>query len=94
MVVLVRVSIAIKRCHDHGNTYKRQHSIGAGLQVQRFSGKYGYPKTDMVMEKKLSTLHPDTRSKVLIPISLWGPYLFKPPQRLNCCMSTMVTLLF
>ena len=35
--VLVRVSIALKRHHDQGNSYKGQHLIGADLQVQRFS---------------------------------------------------------
>jgi hypothetical protein len=34
---LVRVSIAVKRHHEQGNSYKQQHLIGAGLQVQRFS---------------------------------------------------------
>ena len=34
--VLVRVSIATKRHHDQGNSYKG-HLIGVGLQVQRFS---------------------------------------------------------
>ena len=29
--------IAVKRHHDHGNSYKGQHLIGTGLQVQRFS---------------------------------------------------------
>ena len=35
--VLVRVSISVKRRCDHGNSYKGQHLIGAGFQVQRFS---------------------------------------------------------
>jgi hypothetical protein len=34
---LVRVSIAVKRHHDHNNSYKRKHLIEAGLQLQRFS---------------------------------------------------------
>ena len=29
--------IAVKTCHDQGNSYKDKHFIGAGLQVQRFS---------------------------------------------------------
>jgi hypothetical protein len=33
----LRVSIAVKRHHDQGNSYKRTHLIGAGLQFQRFS---------------------------------------------------------
>jgi hypothetical protein len=35
--VLVRVSIVVKRHHDQGISYKGQHLIVAGLQVQRFS---------------------------------------------------------
>jgi hypothetical protein len=35
--VLVRVSIAVKRQQDLGNSYKGKLLIGAGLQVQRFS---------------------------------------------------------
>jgi hypothetical protein len=31
------VSIAVKKHHDQGNSYKGQHLIGATLQVQRFS---------------------------------------------------------
>jgi hypothetical protein len=31
------VSIAVNRHHDQGNSYKGQHLIGAGLQVQKFS---------------------------------------------------------
>ena len=34
--VLVRVSIAVKRHHDQGKSYKG-HLIGAGSQFQRFS---------------------------------------------------------
>ena len=36
--VLVRVFIAVKKHHDHGNSYKEKHLIGvAHLQFQRFS---------------------------------------------------------
>ena len=28
---------AVNRYHDQGKSYKKQHLIGAGLQVQRFS---------------------------------------------------------
>jgi hypothetical protein len=31
------VSVAVKRHHYHGNSYKGKHLIGAGLQFQRFS---------------------------------------------------------
>ena len=35
--VLVRVSIAMKRHHDQGNSYKEKHLIGAGLQYRGLS---------------------------------------------------------
>jgi hypothetical protein len=35
--VLVRVSTAVKRHNDKGNSYKGQHLFGAGLLVLRFS---------------------------------------------------------
>jgi hypothetical protein len=34
---LVRVSIAVSRHHDQGNSYKEHHLIRADLQLQRFS---------------------------------------------------------
>jgi hypothetical protein len=34
---LVRVSIAMKRHHDHSNSYKGKQLIRAGFQFQRFS---------------------------------------------------------
>jgi hypothetical protein len=34
--VFVRVSIAVNRQYDQGSSYKGQHLIGTGLQVQRF----------------------------------------------------------
>ena len=37
LTVLVRISIAIKRHHSQGNSYKGQHFIEAGPQVLRFS---------------------------------------------------------
>jgi hypothetical protein len=36
-IVLVRVFIAMNKHHDQGNFYKGKPSIGAGLQVLRFS---------------------------------------------------------
>jgi hypothetical protein len=36
-IVLVRVSIVVKRHHDRGNSYKGKYLTGAGLQFQRFS---------------------------------------------------------
>jgi hypothetical protein len=35
--VLDRISIAVKRHHDQGNSYNGQHLIRASLQIQRFS---------------------------------------------------------
>ena len=32
----LRVSVALKRHHDHGNAYKEKDLIGAGLQFQWF----------------------------------------------------------
>jgi hypothetical protein len=37
LVVLVRVSVVVKRHHDHSNLYKGNHLIGDGIQFQRFS---------------------------------------------------------
>ena len=37
VLVLVRVSIAVKRYHDQGNTCKGEHLTGVGLQFYRFS---------------------------------------------------------
>jgi hypothetical protein len=34
---LIRVSIAMKRHHDQGNSYKGKHFIGASLRLQGFS---------------------------------------------------------
>ena len=34
---LARVSTAVRRHRDHGNSYKEKHLVGAGLQFQRFS---------------------------------------------------------
>lgn len=42
---------------------KRQHLIGAGLQVQSFVGKYGHTQPDMLLEKELRTPHLDTPFK-------------------------------
>jgi hypothetical protein len=32
--VLVKVSISVKRHHDHGNSYKEKHLIRAGFQFR------------------------------------------------------------
>jgi hypothetical protein len=36
-IVLIRVSIAVKRHHEQGNSYKGLHLLVADLQVQRFT---------------------------------------------------------
>jgi hypothetical protein len=61
--VLVRVSIAEKRHHDQGNSYKG-HLRGAGLQVQKFSplsSWHGSIHIDTVLKKKLEVLHLDSK---------------------------------
>ena len=60
-------SIAVKRHHDQGNSYKAKHFIGAGLQVQKFSPlsswqEHGSVQADMVLEKKLRVLHLDLKA--------------------------------
>ena len=62
--VLVRVSIAVKRHHDHGNFYNGKHLTGAGLQLRglghhRHGGKHGGIQADMVLEEELRVLHLD-----------------------------------
>ena len=65
LIVSVRVSIAVTSHHGHGNSYKRKHLIGAGLQVRRslvhhcHGGKPGSVQADMVLEKELRVLHLD-----------------------------------
>ena len=44
-VVLVRVSISVKRQHDQGNMYKKQHLIGADFQVLRLSSFLAWIET-------------------------------------------------
>jgi hypothetical protein len=63
--VLVWVSIAVKRHHDQGNSYKG-HLIGAGLQVQRFSPlsprqEHGSLQAGIV-RKELRVLHFDQKT--------------------------------
>ena len=35
--VLIKISITLRKHHDHSKSYKGKHLIGAGLQFQRFS---------------------------------------------------------
>ena len=53
----LRVSIAVKRHHDHGDSNKGQHLVGDGLQFQRFNpvsfmaeSMATYTQADMVLE--------------------------------------------
>ena len=63
VIVLVRISIAVKRHQDHGNSYKGQHSIGPGLQFRGLVHYlHGSVKADMVLEKELRVLRLDPRA--------------------------------
>ena len=61
--VLVRVSIAVKKHHGQGNSYKGKHFIGVGLQ---FRGSVHYHhgglQADVVLEKLLRVLHLDLKA--------------------------------
>lgn len=54
----LRVSIAVKTHHDHGNSHKGKHVIGAGLQfrdsVHYHHGRKHCRQADMVLERDLS----------------------------------------
>jgi hypothetical protein len=57
----------VKRHHDHGNSYKGKHLIGAGLQfrgsVHYHQGrKHGSIQAGMVLEKELRVLHLDLKA--------------------------------
>jgi hypothetical protein len=66
--VLVRVFTAVNRHHDQDKSYKRQHLIGAGLQVQRFSPltsrwEHGSIQAGMAQEElRVLCLHPKAAS--------------------------------
>ena len=67
--VLVRVSIAIKRKHEHNNSYKGKPLVGAGLQFQRFSpliimvrSMAARTQGDIVLEKEPRALHLDIQT--------------------------------
>ena len=54
--VLVRISIAMKRHHDHCNSHKGKHLIGSALQFgglvhYHYSRKQGGTQADMVLER-------------------------------------------
>jgi hypothetical protein len=80
MTVLVRVSIAVKRHHDHGNYYTGKLLIGTGLQFHRFSPLLSSWETwqhigRLVLEKELRVLHLDRQAAGSRKV-----VLFKPPQ--------------
>ena len=57
----------MKKHHDHGNSYKGKHLIGAGLQFRdlvhyHHGGKHGSMQADMVLEKELRVLHIDLQA--------------------------------
>lgn len=62
----LRVSTAVKRYHDHSNSYKGKDLVGAGLQ---FRGSVHYCMVrskaawaDMMLEKELRVLDPDLQA--------------------------------
>jgi hypothetical protein len=73
--VIVRVSIAVKRPCNQSNSYKGQHLIGAGLQVQRFSPLSSRQEHSNVRAKvgleELKVLHfvPKANRRLVVVIS-------------------------
>jgi len=60
-------SIAVRRHHDHGNSYKKKHLIEAGLWfrglVHRHHGReHGGTSADMVLGRELRGLHLDLQA--------------------------------
>ena len=71
----------MNRHHDQGKSYKKQHLIGAGLQVQRFSPlssmwEHGSIWAGMAQEElRVLCLHPKAASGRLTSRQLgWGSY--------------------
>lgn len=65
-------SVAVKRHHDHSNSYKGQQLIGVGLQFRglvhcHHCGKHSSKQADMALEKK--SLHLDLQTA-----GDWVPY--------------------
>jgi hypothetical protein len=74
--VLIRVSNAVRRHHDQGNSYKGQHLIGAGLQVQRFSPLSSRRENSsfqagMALEKELKALCLQSKRSQEQTVSMW-----------------------
>ena len=57
----------MERYHDHSNSYKEKHLIGAGLQFQSLychGRDHGRMHADMVLEKEMRVLHLDLKETV------------------------------
>ena len=64
--VWIRV-LFLWRHHDQGNSYKKKHLIGSGLQLQRVNqsspcGKHSSIQADRMLEKELKVLHFDPKA--------------------------------
>jgi hypothetical protein len=77
----LRVSMTVNRHHDPGKSSKRQHLIGAGLQVQRFSPissgwGHGSIQADTVQEELKDSQHhlKATRGSLACRQLGWGYY--------------------
>ena len=61
-IVLIRVSIAVQRHHDHSSSYKGKHLIVVacfqfrGSVYYHYDGEQGSMLTDMLLEKELEVL--------------------------------------
>ena len=69
--VLVRVSTAVKKHHNHSKSYKTEHLIGQAFSSEVWSiiimTRYEGVQANMMLEKELRALHLDpqaTRSKL------------------------------
>ena len=64
--MLVRVSRAVRRHHDHVNSYKGKHLIGVAYIFRAWSiiikGRHGGQQVDIVLEKDLRVLHLDLQA--------------------------------
>ena len=75
--VSARVSIAVKKHHDHRNCYKGKYLTGAGLSFRglvhyHLDRKHGSMQVDMELEGELRVLHLDlqTAGRNYVPLSL------------------------
>jgi len=64
---LVRFSVAMKRHHNHSNSYKGKHLIGAGLQFRGLvcychGRKHVGKQADLVLKRQLRVLHLDLKA--------------------------------